>query len=649
MIDSHNSLDFDFVHSMEYVEANGLGGYAAGTFSGAHSRRYHGLLVASLQPPVERQVVVSKIDETIVLNGEFHHLGCNQFPGTLYPFGVQYLSSFQRGLFPEWTYRVKNITLKKSIAAIHGSNTTVVLYDVIDADEKFTLDLQAFYSCRDFHSLSHVNDHIGRPYIFEKGVFRTMNYQGSPEFFISVPRSSFTENQTWYRSFEYVEEQRRGMDFEEDLYTHGKFSLQLRKGSKLAVVVSLTDPTHLDGTRLFREEKKRREKLIDKFSGGEQTKRLVLAADQFVVRRDDAFTIIAGYPWFSDRGRDTMISITGLCLVTGKHQVAKKILQKFPRYVSEGMLPNRFPDYGEAPQYDTIDVTLWYFHAVYKFYRYTNDKDFVRLIIPTLRDIIDWHYRGTRHNTHVDKGDELLSGGEPGVQLTWMDAKIGDWIVTPRNGKAVEVNALWYNALCVMRFLMSELNHIKDAEAYQQLSTLVERSFHEEFWNDERGCLFDYVDGDNRSTDVRPNQLYAIGLPFPVLKGEHAVKVLEIVRDQLLTPRGLRSLSPLSSQYKSIYQGGVYERDSAYHQGTVWSYLIGIYIDALFAVQGEIAREEATQLIKGLFNHLDEAGLGSISEVFDGDPPHRPGGCVATATSVAELLRVITEYRLDER
>jgi predicted glycogen debranching enzyme len=647
-IPRNDLIDFEKVHSLEYIEANGLGGYASGTFSGAHSRKYHGLLVASLQPPIQRHVVVSKMDETLVINGEYFNLACNQFPGAIYPFGVQYLTHFSRNLFPEWIYKLKGVTLRKTIAAVYGENTTLVLYEVLEAEERVFLDLLPFYSFRDFHCLTHQNEFIGRPYIFEKGVFRTMNYQGTPEFFISVPKSIFTENQTWYQRFEYSEEQRRGMEFCEDLYTHGKFSVAVRKGSKVGVIVSLINPAGRDAFRLFREEKKRRESLALEFSEHEPMQKLALAADQFVVRRDDLSTIIAGYPWFSDWGRDTMISITGLCLVTGRVKDAKRILQKFSEYVNEGMIPNRFPDSGEIPEYNTIDATLWFFYAVYKYYQHSSDKIFIRNMLPVLRDIIDCHYRGTRYHIKVDPLDELLGGGEEGVQLTWMDAKVNHWVVTPRRGKPVEVNALWYNALRTMDYLLSVLNYEGDAEFFQMKASNVKKNFNQKFWNEKDRCLYDYIEGDFLCADIRPNQLYALGLPFKILNEDKFPFVIDIVRKQLLTPRGLRSLSPLHSDYKGKYAGDLMHRDGAYHQGTVWSYLAGIYIDALFATLGEDAREEATLILKGFFKHLEEAGMGTISEIFDGDPPHIPGGCVAQAWSVGELVRVASEYKLME-
>lgn len=644
--DKNSLLDFDYLHQFEYVEANGLGGYSSGTFSGAHSRKYHGLLIAALNPPVERTVVVSKIDETILFNDASYGLGCNQFPGALHPTGFTYLTSFRRELFPEWEYSVKGITIRKTIAAVYGENTTLVLYEVLDAPDKFTLSLQPFYASRRIHELSHANSYFGEPFIFDKGIFQTMNYQGCPEFFISVPKSNFVEERAWHYNFEYQQELLRGMEYREDLYTHGKFAVTLRKGSKVGVIVSLDNPAGKDAFKLFREEKKRRELLVKGVAAEPVLRTLALAADQFIVKRGDGNTIIAGYPWFADWGRDTMIALPGLCLATGRVKEAKRILQKYSEFISDGMIPNRFPDTGEQPEYNTIDATLWFFNAIYKYYQYTSDKMFIKVMLPRLRDIIDWHYRGTRYEIKVDPADELLSGGHPGIQLTWMDARVGDRVVTPRMGKAVEINALWYNALCIMQFLLEELNYQGDAEFYQMKAASVRQSFNRMFWNEKTGCLFDHIYGEFKCEDIRPNQVYAMSLPFPVLEQSRAGSVLRVVHDQLVTSRGLRSLSPLHSGYCPRYDGDSNARDAAYHQGSVWSHLAGPYLDALFFVDEEDARIAAQLYFNEVVKNLDEAGLGTISELFDGDAPHTPRGCFAQAWSVGELLRVSYEHNL---
>jgi predicted glycogen debranching enzyme len=638
--------DFQKARSLEWIESNGLGGYASGTVSGAHSRRYHGLLVASMHPPVDRMVLVSKLEETIVSGTVRFELSSNQYPGAVHPQGFKYMTSFERNLFPEFVYKAGKTEIKKTIAAIQGQNTTVILYEVIAAEEEFTMELLPLYACRDFHSIAHANDSICPHYAFENGQFRTMNYIGCPEIFIDVPQSTFTECQGWYYNFEYAIEQYRGLDHREDLYTHGRFSLSLKKGSKIGVILSTEDTTGKDAFQLFEKEKERREVVARKFPEKENLRRLALAADQFIVKRGHLKTIIAGYHWFSDWGRDTMISLPGLCLVTGRFEDAKNILKAFSQSVSHGMLPNRFPDHGETPEYNTIDATLWFFHAIYKYHTYTKDIDFVKSVLPVLKEIVEWHYKGTRYNIHVDPSDDLLYGGEDGVQLTWMDAKVGDWVVTPRKGKPVEINALWYNALSIMEFFLIEAGMAEESVFYKTKAKKVSQSFNAKFWNEEQGFLFDFIDGDYRDNDIRPNQIYAIGLPFPLLNGDRAKRILDTVQKKLVTSKGLRSLDQGNEKYRPVYGGDPWHRDSSYHQGTEWSFLLGAYIDALLNVKGGEGKLEAAEIMEKFFEHLKEAGVGSVSEIFDAEPPHTPRGCMAQAWGVAEVLRVAVEHDL---
>ncbi len=638
--------DFDRARSLEWIETNGLGGYASSTVSGANSRKYHGLLVASMKPPVERMVVLSKLDETIVTGDLRIDLSANQYPGTVHPRGFIFLKSFERDLFPVFSYKAEGIELKKTIAAVNGENTTLILYEVVNATGKFKLELLPLYACKDFHGLSHANDSLGAAYLYNDNIFRTLNYHGCPELFISVPGASFNEQKDWYYNFEYPIEMERGLDFKEDLYTHGRFLVELKKGDKLGIIVSTDDPVGKDAFKLFNKEKKRREDLIKNFSSDGNIKQLVLAADQFIVERGKLSSVIAGYPWFADWGRDTMIALPGLCLATGRFKEAKQILKTFADSVNEGMLPNRFPDHGENPEYNTVDATLWFFHAIHQYYKYTDDKAFVKSLIPVLKDIIDWHYKGTRYSIHVDPADELLFAGQDGVQLTWMDAKVADWVVTPRKGKPVEINALWYNALCVMGFLITETKSAGFPNIYKAKADKVFESFNQQFWNDNYECLYDYVDGSYKNDDVRPNQIYAISLPFSVLSKDRAPKVFSLVKDFLLTPRGLRSLGAMNKEYKPYYEGNVWSRDGAYHQGTVWSFLIGPYIDSLILINGEKGRAEAIQFLTAFFDHLKEAGIGTVSEIFDAELPHHPRGCMAQAWGAGEVLRVCLEHQL---
>lgn len=640
--DLHN---FDFSRSLEWIETNGLGGYASDTVAGAHSRRYHGLLVAATHPPVGRMVLVSKFEETIVLQDKRFNLSSNQYPGVIHPEGHRHLVNFERLFFPEFYFKAGEVQIKKTVAAIHGENTTIILYEVLNAPEKFTFELLPLYSSRDFHALSKNNDRIGQQYLFGDGIFQTLNYHGCPEFFLAVPGAQFIEQKNWYYNYEYSEELARGLDFMEDLFTHGKFQIELKKGSKIGVIISTENPAGRNAFKLFDKEKNRREKIVHEFQDNEVLRRLVLAADQFIVKRGKLGTIIAGYHWFSDWGRDTMIALPGICLVTKRIDDAKNILKAFAGSVSEGMIPNRFPDYGEAPEYNTVDATLWFFQAVFRYYKATSDITFIKKLLPILKEIIHWHYKGTRYNIKVDK-DELLSAGQPGVQLTWMDAKVGDWVVTPRYGKAVEINALWYNALRIMEYFSRQTGVADDAISFRQKAEKVLDSFNVLFWNERQQCLYDYIDGDYFDDDLRPNQIYAISLPFQLLTKEKAEKVFAVIKNDLFTPVGLRSLSPFNKDYKTTCNGSVSSRDGAYHEGTIWSFLMGPYIDALMHVTDGKAKTEAAEILKNFLPHLDRAGVGSISEIFDSEPPHTPRGCIAQAWSVGEILRVAVEYDL---
>jgi predicted glycogen debranching enzyme len=372
---------------------------------------------------------------------------------------------------------------------------------------------------------------------------------------------------------------------------------------------------------------------------------LVAAADQFIAARGDLETVIAGYHWFSDWGRDTMIALPGIALVTGRFETAKRILRAFAASVDRGMLPNRFPDTGESPEYNTVDATLWFFEAVRAYLEYSGDEQFVLLeLYPALLDIIQWHLRGTRFGIHVDS-DGLLACGEPGSQLTWMDAKIGEWVVTPRHGKPVEVQALWYNALCILHDLAEGRGDAPTELFLRELAVLARQSFNRLFWNEEAGCLFDVVDSDTCDGSIRPNQIFAISLHHAVLDDQRARRVLEVIKRELLTPVGLRSLSPRDPAYRLRYEGGVVSRDSSYHQGTVWPWLMGPFITAYLKVHAgdDVARRDCEQWLRGFGDHLLTAGLGHISEVADAEAPHHPGGCIAQAWSVAELLRAAVE------
>ena len=629
----------------EWLETNGVGGYASSTVCGINTRRYHGLLVAATKPPVGRVVLLSKLDERITIGRSCIDLGANQFPGAIHPRGFKHLLSFERGLFPVFEYAAEGVRIRKTIAAIHGENTTVIVYELLESAADVTLELRPFIAGRDYHSLVHANDGIRRDAAFDDGIFALQPYDGLPTLFLSVPEAAFHPAPDWYFNFEYAIEQERGLEAHEDLFTPGTFTRVLAKGAALVVIASTSDPRGRDGWALFDTERRRREAIANAAPmPGRMGRALTLAADQFIVRRGvDRKTIIAGYHWFTDWGRDTMIALPGICLTTGRFEDARSILLAFAECASEGMLPNCFPDGGEAPEYNTVDATLWFFIAAQRYLESSGDEAFVRdTLLPVLRDIVSWHERGTRHNIHVDDDDLLIAGSE-GDQLTWMDVKIGDWVVTPRHGKAVEVNALWFNALTILADFERRWGSSDTSGAHAAAAARVRARFREVFWNEKNGSLYDVVRPDERDASIRPNQIFAISLPHPLLEGADAENVLRIVEQNLLTPRGLRSLSPEDPRFIGTYIGGPRERDAAYHQGTVWSWLLGPYITALVRFRGEAGIAEGRRILKAFQPHLEESCIGTISEIFDGSSPYAPRGCAAQAWSVGEILRAAVE------
>ena len=643
----NSPADFIQLTDLEWLETNGLGGYASATVAGSNSRRYHGILIAATQPPVGRVVLLSKLDETIVCGEEKFELSSNQYPGSVNPNGYIYLKSFSKEFFPEWIYKLPNgIEIKKTIAAIQGENTTIITYEVIEGDEEVRIELLPLVSGKDFHSMVQSNWDINQYFNFTESVLEVKPYNSIPEIFISVPDSEFFYNPNWYYNFEYNIERNRGSDYIEDLFSYGKISVNIKKGSPIGVIISTENPAGRDALALITKEEERRKRLIAKVES-ENEKILTLAADQFVVKRGPYLkTIIAGYHWFSDWGRDTMIALPGLCLSTGRYDDARKILSAFARSISQGMLPNRFPDNGEAPEYNTVDATLWFFIAIKKYLEATKDREFVLTeILPIFKEIIHFHLKGTRFNIKSDK-DGFLNQGEEGQQLTWMDAKVGNWVVTPRIGLAVEIIALWYNALMIYAEMLLLNDEKLNAKIYSFQAKRIKDKFLDYFWNEEGQCLYDFVRDGYKDPSVRPNQLFALSLPYTLIEGEKAKSVLKIVSEKLYTPFGLRSLSQDTPEYRGYYGGNQTERDGAYHQGTVWSWLLGPYVDAILNVKGEKGKAEVEKIIENISSHLKDACMGNISEIFDGDAPHTSRGCMAQAWSVGEILRVIKLSKL---
>ena len=633
---------------LEWLETNGIGGFSSSSIIGMNTRRYHGLLVAATTPPVGRSVLLSKLEETVLLGGKRYELGVNQYAGAIHPAGQLLLDSFRLAPFPMFSYRIEDLEIEKTVFLVHGENTVVVQYELYGdlAGRDAILEVRALVAFRDYHSTTHANPNIRTEVITAPGVVTITPYDSLPSLHFAHNAQAVDSGGFWFYNFEYERERERGLDYLEDLYSPFLLRFDLARNATAAVIASTALHEAAEARMLEDEEIERREKLANPAPHADVFPTiLTAAADQFVVARGDQNSVIAGYHWFSDWGRDTMISLPGLALVTGRFDIARNILRAFARSMDQGLLPNRFPDAGETPEFNTVDATLWMFHAVSEFLRYTGDPDFVRAeLYQKLADSIAWHERGTRYGIRVDS-DGLLRAGQQGVQLTWMDAKVGDWVVTPREGKPVEIQALWYNALCVMEELARAFGRGAEAEHYAALAERVRESFESAFWNELDGCLYDVVGEAGPDRSIRPNQIFAVSLPHALLSGERARRVVDVVEWELLTPYGLRTLSPRDPNYKGRYSGDQRSRDSAYHQGTVWPWLLGPFLTAYLKVHGDDqrVRGRADRFLGPLRSHLWQAGLGQISEVFDGDAPHHPGGCIAQAWSVAEILRVYVE------
>jgi predicted glycogen debranching enzyme len=665
----------------EWLVTNGLGGYASGSLVGATTRSYHGLLVAALHPPVERTVMVTKIDEEVSLpNGKLYKLGVNEYQGgVLDPQGYTYLMSVTlEGDIPCFSYRLTStLTLEKRIWMEYGQNTTYVQYmlhgtlDSGEATPAATLALFPFCLSRDYHQTTHGSPDWHFLVDVQNSRCRIRAFDGAPMYqCIMSPSAWFTFTGYWYWHVFHRHDKERGLPDQEDVYQPGAFRIAVKPGQRVTIVLSAEEhlspdfggPNHeeLVAQALMHHQRRIKQLLAaaDSSTNELQTKapiqsRLVIAADQFIVARPDYTTaqpgkirlspdrktIIAGYPWFTDWGRDTMISLPGLLLSTGRYSEARGLLKAFASFTHNGLIPNRFPDRGEAPEYNTADATLWMFHALDRYLSTTGDWSLLKDLFPVLVQIIDWHVRGTDYGIGVDPVDGLLHAGAPGVQLTWMDAKVDDWVVTPRRGKPVEINALWYHALALMESWAVHLS--TDASLYSRLRTQVLRHFTERFWYDEGGYLYDVIDVDgivgNLDTSLRPNQLFAASLTHDLLNEVQTASMLQKVTEHLLTPLGLRSLSPTDPAYHAHFKGDRVQRDGAYHQGAVWLWLIGPYVDVHLRVYND--RATLKPLLQPLVDQLWEGCLGTLSEVAEPEAPFTTGGCFAQAWSVAEFLR----------
>lgn len=633
----------------EWLETNGIGGFASGTINGCNTRRYHGLLVAATKPPVGRSVLLSKLEETLVVSGEAYDLSTNRYPGVVHPQGFQFLTQFRLDPFPIFTFSIGGVEIEKKLFMVQGENTTIIKYQLINAPSAVDvqLELRPLIAFRDYHNLTHENGAINGRVDTQGELISVSPYAGLPSLYLANDAAEIESTGNWYRNFEYDAERERGLDFQEDLFNPCVLRFDFNQ-RPTATLIASTERQNVGVAEQYEQDEivRRRQIATHAPVKDDFITSLTTAADRYIVSRGEQKSVIAGYHWFSDWGRDTMIALPGLTLPTGRFEIARSILRTFAQHIDQGMLPNRFPDAGETPEYNTVDATLWFFEAVRAYHAYTGDLAFVQQeLYPVLTDIIKWHVRGTRYGIKLDAAG-LLNSGEPGVQLTWMDAKVGDWVVTPRHGKPVEVQALWYNAIRIMEHFAVHTADETGQKRYSNMATLTKWSFNRLFWNDEGGYLYDVVNGGPPPDEsIRPNQIFAVSLPYSMLSPERAKQVVAVVEENLLTPYGLRSLAPSDPKYHGRYTGDGACRDGAYHQGTVWPWLMGPFITAYMKVEGgsTAARMQAEKWLSPLRDHLCEAGLGHISEIFDGDAPHRPVGCIAQAWSVAEVLRAVAE------
>jgi predicted glycogen debranching enzyme len=627
----------------EWLETNGVGGWASLSVSGILTRSYHGLLVDGSQFPHTRTVLLSKLDETLLLNGIRYELGSNQFPDTIAPEGFLHLESFKKELFPEFIFRAGGWTIKKEVLMPHGHQATLIRYTILEAkDAEGSFEFSPLIAGRDYHTVKRANEAFQTAPQWQQHTLSVCPYHDVPQLNITVPQATYDHHPQWFLNIEYLEEYKRGLPHQEDLMQLGHFTRTIRQGDTFIICAHAGTSVLPAPEELWHAEVIRREALIQSAACTDAFHRaLTLAADQCIVKRADGkLSIIAGYPWFTDWGRDSMIALPGLCLSTKRFAEAKEILMTYASFLHDGMIPNRFGDADGAPEYGSVDATLWWIMACYQYIEQTKDMQTGALLLEKILQAVDAYTKGTHYQIQAHEQTGLLTSGTAQTQLTWMDARVQGIPVTPRHGYAVEINALWINALAAVAHLLDATGAAAQAATFHQRAAQASASFQNTFWNDAAGYLYDVVHKDGKDSSLRPNQLIALSLPFPILTTQQSKRILSAIEQKLLTPRGLRSLSADSPNYKPTYRGGPDSRDAAYHQGTVWSWLIGTYITALLKTYGQKGLPKASQLLKEFEVHLLQEGcIGSISEIFDASYPHQPRGCFAQAWSIGETLR----------
>lgn len=664
---------FEGAHRREWLVTNGIGGFASGTLGGANTRRYHGLLIAALQPPIQRTTMIAKFEITARYGHEEVPLSTNEFgDGTIAPPGFRHLETFWlEGSIPVWSWRIADLRLEQRLWMRHGDNTTYVQFTRFGGCPDLHLTIEPLCTYRDYHGEGRGE----RPFAIGStpGGVEILAHDSAMPYRILCPDAAVTIRPQWHWNFKHRAEAARGLDDIEDLLRPAVFELNLKAGQSGSLTLTAERHETMPAAQALAVEQARQNDVVARFEqcAGELAPTglpwldgtaLALAADQFVVERRDirgtplGKTIIAGYPWFGDWGRDTMIALPGLTLATGRPDIAVSILRTFAQFVSQGMLPNRFPDNGERPEYNTADASLWFFVAVHEYLRSSGDSAFAHEIYPTLKDMFAWHARGTRFGIGMDPADALLRAGEDRAQLTWMDVKVGDQVITPRIGKPVEVNALWFNAVSILRDLASELDAHEDYATLAPLAGRIRASFEETYWYESGGYLYDVADGPDgdadptgrrRDTSLRPNQLFALSLPHSLFGDDKARRIIETCTTELWTPVGMRTLAATDPRYRGHYGGNVPERDGAYHQGTVWPWLLGAFVTAHYRVYHDATA--ALEFLNAIPAHMREACIGQVSEIMEGDPPFAPRGCFAQAWSIGEILRATSEINGCER
>jgi len=663
--------NFDKAIQMEWIVTNGLGGYASSTVLGINTRKYHGLLVAAFNPPVDRRVLLTKLDEEICVGNRTYPTGSNEFKHGVQPKGYQFLSHFSLDPFPTYRYVAEGVQLQKTIFMPYEKNATIICYEVSNPHEnKVSIRILPMVNSRHFHSVTD-KDKLAWDFVqrsFEQEVTIQPFVPMSTLIVFSTEGRYFVGRGEWIKETYFRADDSRGESCFDDVFQPGWFAFDVapkekKKFSVLATAGKSEEEARIlsslsEGLKntdaLYDQELKRRKSLLTKLQDRyrdirmeDWLKWLILATDSFIVRRESTKTksVIAGYHWFEDWGRDSLISLPGLTLVTGRFEDAREILSMFKHYCHEGIVPNRFPDYaGDKPSYNTVDATLWYFHAVLQYLKYTADLDFVRKKLwDTMRSIVEHHIQGTLYHIRVDE-DGLIAHGP---QLTWMDAMVNNQPVTPREGEAVEIQALWYNTLKIMELLATRFDQREEAEQYSSMAEATRKSFVEKFWNPQKGYLFDMVQDEQRDPSLRPNQVIAVALDFSMLDKAVEEAVVEAVWKKLWGTYGLKTLPEDDPRYIGKYVGDRVHRDNAYHNGTVWAWLLGPFTTAFLKVKGYEERWRTfafKNFLQPIFQEeIFRAGLGTISEIFDGDPPHEPRGCVSQAWSVAEPLRAFVE------